>query len=106
MQRHPTSSATRTAILKASEIKPCPSPFRKNTRSYGNARQQNQQQFVWRKPTRIFRWEGVAWHTCGCESEVSNDYARSPLIDCDISHTDRVLLPIRPRMPPEIVIER
>src|SRR2546430_9160094 len=33
MQRHPTASATRSAILKASEMRACPRPFPENRRS-------------------------------------------------------------------------
>ena len=60
--------------------------------------QQNQRQFVWRKAAHIFLWEGVPWHTCRRESEISNHAEWGPFIDRHISHTDGALLLIRPRM--------
>src|SRR5437016_3997966 len=80
--------------------------FARKSAVYRESRQQNQRQFVWRKAAHIFLWEGVPWHTCRRDSEISNHDEQSPFVDRHISHTDGAFLLIRPGMALQIIVER
>src|SRR2546429_4499080 len=80
MQRHPTSSATRSAILKTSEMSACPRPLPENRRSTASRASKIRGNSYGGRP-HIFLWEGVPWHTCRRDSEISNHDEQSPFVD-------------------------
>jgi hypothetical protein len=80
--------------------------FARKSAVYRKSCQQNQRQFVWRKAAHIFLWEGVPWHTCRRESEISNHAERRPFVDRHVSHTNGAFLLIRPCVALQIIVER
>ncbi len=106
MQRQPTSSATRSVILRASEISAWPNPLplkrlstarrasKINGKSYGG------------KPRTYFLGKSVAGHAGSGQREVAQHGAGRGFVYRDIRHADRHFLLIRPRMALQIIVER
>src|SRR5712691_7380148 len=104
VQRHPTSSATRSAILNASEMSAWPSPLPENRLLQQALRAGSEAARTEAGRARTW-WGRPRAERCRRQRKVSNHAAGSRFIDRYIRHTDRALLLILPGVALQIIVE-